>query len=550
MAALLGLPELGVGFIYWPSLDEVLEAAQHLVDVIEVEPQAFWFTPESSTSPYRLDRRAFDRLRGLVQPKLVHGVGFPIGGTVGPGPREVRTFVESIEVLGARWASEHLSFNRVGTAAAEVDVGFLLPPVQTAAGVAVAAANIVAIQRRLPVPFAFETGVNYLQPRKGELSDGTFFAAVAREADCGILLDLHNVWANERNGRQPVHELVDELPLERVVELHLAGGADHDGYWVDAHSDLIPPAVLDLARWVVPQLPNLKAIIYEVMPEYVAVNDISTAQLTAQFRELRTLWEMRGSAVSSGAGRRPRTAPAPRADGAALALPTPREWEEGLAAAVTRTQRSAPDQLGQLGKDPGTHVLRSLIGAARAGTIADTLTLTTRLLLLTIGEQGLRDVFDDFWTSAPSERMASDEAQRFAAHVTGGALGATVGHLYDVLAFELAAHQAVITGEPQHLTLQCDPQPLLSALREGRLPPQVAPGHFEVTVSPPTPNPCDMPPESNLRSELAITRKALGKPQESEWENTAATPAPASGSANPKSCLASRSGSRPRRTTS
>ena len=61
-------------------------------------------------------------------------------------------------------------------------------------------------------------------------------AAVAECADCGILLDLHNLFANGVNGRQSVEEFIAQLPLERVWEIHVAGGVELDGYWLDAHS--------------------------------------------------------------------------------------------------------------------------------------------------------------------------------------------------------------------------------------------------------------------------------------------------------------------------
>ena len=79
------------------------------------------------------------------------------------------------------------------------------------------------------LPFLVETGVSYLRPRPGELSDGAYIAGVAERADCGILLDLHNLLTNERNGRQPVSEVLDELPLERVLEVHVAGGSRRAG---------------------------------------------------------------------------------------------------------------------------------------------------------------------------------------------------------------------------------------------------------------------------------------------------------------------------------
>src|SRR5262249_28157415 len=154
-----------------------------------------------------------ERIAALPQRKLVHGVGFPVGGSRLPDARHLEPLIETIECLASPWASEHLGFNTFGDG---VNTGFLLPPLQTAAGMDAAVASVRRVADALPVPFLIETGVNYLQPQPGCLSDGAFVAAVAEAADCGILLDLHNLWANELNGRQAVREFVSQLPLERV----------------------------------------------------------------------------------------------------------------------------------------------------------------------------------------------------------------------------------------------------------------------------------------------------------------------------------------------
>ena len=170
--------------------------------------------------------------------------------------------------LASPWVSEHLSFNRVTDESGEWQSGFLLPPRQTMSGVEAAVASVRALAVRLPVPLAIETGVNYLRPRSEELLDGEFVACVADEADCGILLDLHNVWTNERNGRQALADYIDQIPLERVWEIHLAGGHGHRGFWLDAHSGAVPLELMELATRIVPRLPNLKAIVFELFPSY------------------------------------------------------------------------------------------------------------------------------------------------------------------------------------------------------------------------------------------------------------------------------------------
>ena len=118
---------------------------------------------------------------------------------------------------------------------------------------------------------------------------------MAEGADCGILLDLHNVYTNAINGRQPVDEFIAQLPLERVWEVHLAGGFWMDGYWLDAHSGPMPMPLVRHARDVVSRLPRLGAIIFEIYPSFVESTGVD--EICRQLELLRELWTLRGTAA-------------------------------------------------------------------------------------------------------------------------------------------------------------------------------------------------------------------------------------------------------------
>ena len=81
--------------------------------------------------------------------------------------------------------------------------------------------------------------MNYLKPRGDEIPDGEFVAQPVESADCGILLDLHNIYCNQLNGRQSMEKYLSQIPLEDVWEVHLAGGSELNGFWLDAHSGAI-----------------------------------------------------------------------------------------------------------------------------------------------------------------------------------------------------------------------------------------------------------------------------------------------------------------------
>src|SRR5207247_9830546 len=109
-------------------------------------------------------------------------------------------------------------------------------------------------------------------------------------ADVQILLDLHNAWTKDRNGRQAISDFLMEIPLERVRELHLAGGVAEQGYWLDAHSGPVPPQLIDLAREIVPRLRNLNAIIFEITPTYIDIVGLDVVR--RELERLNDLWSL------------------------------------------------------------------------------------------------------------------------------------------------------------------------------------------------------------------------------------------------------------------
>jgi len=471
------IPGLGVGIIYAAGLDEVVGAGLRagVLDVVEVEPETLWATASGARREYRVNHQALSRIDAIDLPKLVHGVGFPVGGTAPLDVEHLRRFVEVVERLRSPWVSEHLSFSRTvdRANAGWYATGFLLPPIQSPEGVALAASNIRRLQAHLPVPFAFETGVNYLRPQPRELSDGAFFGAVADAADCGLLVDLHNLWTNERNGRQTVLDAMAEIPAERVWEMHLAGGEQFGTHWLDAHSDLVPEPLMQLAAEVIPRLPNLGALNFEIMPDYIRAKGLTTDQLVAQLLAMQSLWALRQVRVRAN---RPPVAAAPTNGD----LPSPAEWEQLLGGMVVGAVTAAADD--GLAADPGIDVLRRLVEASRAGTVVDCLPLTSRLLMLELGNEGYWQLLQDFWSTTRPEPFGVDEARNLGSFLRSRELDAP--HVGEVLSFELASLAVFLEGKPLTVEFSCEPMPLLSALGEGRRPEGGRPGRYELVIEP------------------------------------------------------------------
>ncbi len=401
--------ELGVGLVWWPALDPLCRAGAGLVDVIEVEPEAYWLPAPGGGFDSYLPQDLVDR----PQPKLLHGVGGVLAGTCPPPPGHDAALARDIAALRPAIVSDHLNLThfRPQTDDEPIFAGFMLPPLQSVAGVALAAANIRRRQAAAGgVPVAVETPVSYLPPAPGEQQDGAFVAAVIEAAGCGLLLDLHNLLCNARNGRQGVRDYCAALPLERVWELHLAGGEAEAGFWLDAHAGVAEAELMELAAWLVPQLPNLSAMVFEIVPE--RVDAIGLDAVAGQLQAMRGLWERRGAAAVA----RPRNTLA--ADGPAI---DPETWERMLGAALV----GAPHfhVAGALADwwaacEPGLDLYRTLAGEARASAVAAAAPQTTRALLASRGGGATRRILADFWRVAPPGQMAIDEARSFLRYLT------------------------------------------------------------------------------------------------------------------------------------
>jgi uncharacterized protein len=473
---------LGVGLVYLTELDPLFRENNPDLSVLELEPETFWERSErislGSKPSFVPNAEAMARISALPQRKLIHSVGFPVGGSVCYGGDYVTPLANAISTLGALWVSEHLSFNVIQNGDNIEPIGFLLPPRQTCAGVKTAVRNIRSLASQLPAPFAFETGVNYLQPRADELPDGEFFALIAEEADCGILLDLHNLWVNERNGRQPVAEVMDRLPLDRVWEVHIAGGMMLGDYYLDSHSDAIPPPLLDITAQLIPGLPNLGALIFEILPGYVPQLGLDTVR--HQLAELNALWRLR-SAKSVCVRRRP-VLPANRSDGPGDVV----EWERilGMLAVGHLPTRADRDEHA-LALDPGLKVLQTLINEFRDGRISRAMRFTMILMLAHLGPNPVHDLLHDFHKNSFPDIFTSGEADRFAEYLRGRmATLPPVPFLADVLNFEHALIRAALYGATSRIEWNIDPGELFSALEAGRVPTAIRTVHFTMDVVP------------------------------------------------------------------
>jgi hypothetical protein len=357
-----------------------------------------------------------------------------------------------------------------------------MPPVQADSSVRLATKNIVERTVALGLPFAFETGVNYFAPRDGEMPDGDFFAAIANEADCGILLDLANLWINQKNGRAKITDVVSKLPLERVWEVHLAGGEIERGFWVDAHSRGIDAELAGLAAEVVSDLPNLGAIIFEL-----AADRVSTFGSRAYLQEMETvnrLWEkvpqQRQVNADGACFTGVQTAPSGV---------TAETWEEILVRRMLPASYRAVDPTSPFAftatDEERFSLYVYLAGSFRTGAIAELLPNTVRLLLMTIGKRALSEYLDRYIAITPPASFPTDEALRFREFLEANPL--LVSGLDEVLKFEAILIQAAADQTTIRATFTKNIDMVLTGLAAGQLPgpsSDIRPTLLEIGVEP------------------------------------------------------------------
>jgi uncharacterized protein len=173
-----------------------------------------------------------------------HGVRLSLGGADPVEPDRVAYLARCAETFGAPLVSEHIAFVRAGG----MDVGHLTPLPRTRDAVDVLVDNVRRARADLPVPIALEPIAALFDWPDPELTEGQFLTEVLDRTDALLLLDIANVYANARNRGEEPTALLDEIPLERIAYVHVAGGEEHDGLYHDTHTDPTPPAVLDLVR--------------------------------------------------------------------------------------------------------------------------------------------------------------------------------------------------------------------------------------------------------------------------------------------------------------
>jgi hypothetical protein len=229
-----GIEDLGIGIGLRPVHFGEILAGRPAVDWFEVLSENFM---DTGGRPLHILDQVVERY-----PVALHGVSLSIGST---DPLD-RGYLHRLRALAertrARWISDHLCW----TGVLGRNTHDLLPLPYDEATLRHVAARVREAQDALERPLVLENPSTYMAFAASTMSEWEFLTRLAEQADCGLLLDVNNVYVSGFNHGFDPQEYVDAVPADRVVQYHLAGHTNKGTHIVDTHEGPALDAVWDL----------------------------------------------------------------------------------------------------------------------------------------------------------------------------------------------------------------------------------------------------------------------------------------------------------------
>ena len=212
----------------------------HYEDIFSEQPEIDWF--EIISENFMVDGgKPLENLERVLDhyPIVQHGVSLAIGS---PDPLDF-DYLKKLKVLTKRtktpWVSDHLCWGRLPGA----HYHDLLPLPYTKEVINYVAERAHIVQDYLELPFALENLSSYVAYKDDEMPEWEFYAAVVEKADIYMMLDVNNIYVSSRNHGFDPKQYANNLPLHRVIQIHLAGHSDHGDYVLDTHDNYVRDAV-------------------------------------------------------------------------------------------------------------------------------------------------------------------------------------------------------------------------------------------------------------------------------------------------------------------
>jgi len=218
-----GYTNYGVGIgLRVPHYDHIL-SSKPVVDWFEIISENYMV---DGGRPLRILDQILDQYR-VVQ----HGVSMYFGSAQAPNRDHLRRLKDLVRRTGTPWLSDHLCWGSVDGRYTHD----LLPLPYTWEAVRATAERIRQVQDFLEIPVAVENVSSYAEFHESQMTEWEFLNEVVHAADCGILLDVNNIYVSSRNHEFDPMEYVNSIPADRVAQIHIAGHSQFERYTLDTH---------------------------------------------------------------------------------------------------------------------------------------------------------------------------------------------------------------------------------------------------------------------------------------------------------------------------
>ena len=204
----------------------------HLDHILERKPVVDWF--EIISENYMVDGGmplvTLDRI--LEQYRVVqHGVSMYFGSAERLNREHLKRLKSLVKRTKTPWLTDHLCWGSVDGRYTHD----LLPMPYTFEAAKLTARKIKQARDFLEVPIAVENVSSYAEFHASEMTEWEFLNEVVERADCGVLLDVNNIYVSSRNHEFDPNDYLNAVDPERVMQIHIAGHSKFEKYILDTH---------------------------------------------------------------------------------------------------------------------------------------------------------------------------------------------------------------------------------------------------------------------------------------------------------------------------
>lgn len=242
-------PNLGIGIGLRPI---------HYDDIFRLDPTIDWF--EIISENFMVDGgKPLENLMRILEkyPVVQHGVSLAIGS---PDPLDfeyLKRLKELTKLTKTPWISDHLCWGRLPGA----HYHDLLPLPYTKEVINYVADRARIVQDYLELPFALENLSSYVGYQADEMPEWEFYTAVVEKADIYMMLDVNNIYVSSRNHGFDPQRYCDFIPMDRVIQIHIAGHSDHGAYVLDTHDNYVRDEVWALYGQIYPKTQGVSTLL-------------------------------------------------------------------------------------------------------------------------------------------------------------------------------------------------------------------------------------------------------------------------------------------------